>query len=158
MKTSIRKAEAEDALAAWEIRNAAILSQCPGHYPAESLAIWTDGAITEGFIQHVVDLFYVATINEVVVGIGMIDCDTGRLEAMFVRPDMMRRGIARQMVSFLEEIGRAAGLKKITLDSTLNAADFYRRCGFVGDAIETYKSPRGIDLDCVPMIKVLQNS
>ncbi len=143
LETRIRKACADDAAAAWEIRNAAILSQCKGHYPPESLAIWTKGEITEQFIQFVVEQFYVATVNDAVVGTGMIDCNTGRLDAIMVRPDMMGRGIGKQMVSFLEEIGHAAGLTKLTLDSTLNAAEFYRSCGFVGEAIGIYQSPRG---------------
>ena len=135
MKTKIRKACADDAAAAWEIRNAAILSQCKGHYPPESLAIWTNGAINEEFIRFVVEHFYVATVGDAVVGTGLIDRNTGHLDAIMVRPDMMRRGIGKQMVSFLEDIGRAAGLTELTLDSTLNAAEFYRSCGYVGEAI-----------------------
>jgi GNAT superfamily N-acetyltransferase len=158
LKTRIRKARANDAAAAWEIRNAAILSRCQGHYPPESLAIWTNGAITEEFIQFVVEHFYVATAGDAVVATGMIDPNTGRLDAIFVRPDMMRRGIGKQMVSFLEDIARAAGLTKLTLDSTLDAAEFYRSCGFVGDAIGIYQSPRGIALDCIPMTRVLRSS
>jgi GNAT superfamily N-acetyltransferase len=156
MKTRIRKALASDAVAAWDIRNAAILGQCAGHYPAESLAIWTNGEIDEEFIQIVVEHLYVATVDDAVVGTGMIDCGTGRVDAIMVRPDMMGRGIGRQMVAFLEEIARAAGLTKLTLDSTLNAAAFYRRCGFVGEAIGRYQSPRGITLDCIPMTKGLE--
>ncbi len=155
MTTSVRKACAADAVAVWEIRNAAILNQCKGHYPPESLAIWTSGAIDDGFIEFVVEQFYVATIDDEVVGTGMIDCSTGRVDGIFVRPDMMRHGIGRQLVSFLEDLGRAAGLTQLTLDATLNAAEFYRRCGFLGEAIGTYQSPRGIRLDCVPMTKML---
>jgi GNAT superfamily N-acetyltransferase len=155
LKAKIRKAGAEDAAVAWEIRNAAIKSECQGHYPAESLAVWTKGEVEEGFARFVVEHFYLATVNDVVVGTGMIDCITGRVDAIFVRPEMMRRGIGKQMMSFLEEIGRAADLTILTLDSTLNAAEFYRSCGFVGDAIGTYQSPRGIALDCVPMTKEL---
>jgi GNAT superfamily N-acetyltransferase len=156
VKTRIRKASAEDVTAAWEIRNAAILSQCRGHYPPESLAIWTAGEMPEGFVQMVVEQLYVATVDDVVLGTGTIDCSSGRLDAIFVRPDMMGRGIGKQMVSFLEDIGRAAGLTRMTLDSTLNAAGFYRSCGFVGEAIGHYRSPRGITLDCIAMTKVLR--
>ena len=157
MKTRIRKAGADDAAAALEIRTAAILSQCQGHYPPESLAIWTNGAISEQFIQFVVEQLYVATVNDAVVATGMIDRNTGRLDAIMVRPDVMRHGIGKQMVSFLEDIGRAAGLTKLTLDSTLNAAEFYRSCGFIGEAKGIYQSPRGIALDCIPMTKVLRS-
>ena len=153
----IRKACAADAAAAWDIRNGSILSQCTGRYPAESLAIWTDGAITEEFTEFVVERVYVAAVGDEVVATGMIDLDTGRLDAIHVRPDMMRRGIGRQMLLFLEGLARAAGVTKLTLDSTLNAAQFYRICGFVGEKIGIYKSPRGIALDCVPMTKVLES-
>ncbi len=156
-KVTIRKACGADAPAAWDIRNAAILSQCTGHYPAELLAIWTDGAITGSFIDAVAELFYVNTVDDAVVGTGMIDCATGRVDAIFVRPDMMRRGIGRQMISFLEMVARAAGLTGLRLDSTLNAAEFYRRCGFVGTGKGTYYSPRGITLDCIPMTKILRS-
>jgi GNAT superfamily N-acetyltransferase len=156
--TIIRKATAADAAAAWEIRNAAILSQCQGHYPQESLALWTNGTITDEFIHFVAEQLYVATVHDAVVATGMVNRTTGRLDAMMVRPDMMRRGIGTQMVSFLEDMARAAGLSKLTLDSTLNAAGFYRRCGFVGDVVEKFQSPRGITLDCIPMTKVLLGS
>jgi GNAT superfamily N-acetyltransferase len=152
----IRKARADDAAAAWKIRNAAILNQCDGHYPAEDLARWTGGDITDGFIQFVAEQFYVATVSNVVVGTGMIDRATGRVDGIFVRPDMMRRGIGRQMMQYLEDIGRAAGLSSLSLDSTLNAAEFYRRCGFAGDVVGIYHSPRGIALECVPMTKSLR--
>lgn len=157
LKAEIRKAGAEDAVAAWEIRNAAILNQCKTYYPAELLAIWTNGAIDEGFIQLVVEYLYVATVNDSVVGTGAIDCITGRVDAIFVRPEMMRHGIGKQMMSFLEDMGRAADLTELSLDSTLNAAEFYRSCGFVGEVIGMYHSPRGITLDCIPMTKVLQS-
>lgn len=113
LKTRIRKACADDAATAWEIRNAAILSQCKGHYPPESLAIWTDGEITEPFIQFVVEQLYVVTVNDAVVGTGMIDRNTGRVDAIFVRPDMMRQGIGKQMVSFLVDIGLRHRLDKV---------------------------------------------
>lgn len=157
MKTTIRKACAADAKAAWDIRNAAILSQCKGYYAPELLAIWTDGAITGEFVHFVVEKFYVATVDGVVIGTGMIDRNTGKLDAIFTRPDMMRRGVGRQMVSFLENIARNTGLTELMLDSTVNAAEFYRNCGFVGDAIGTYQSPRGIAMDCIPMKKVLRS-
>ena len=48
---------------------------------------------------------------------------------------------------------REAGLAEVMLHATLNAAPFYRTCGFVGETVCVYTSPRGIRLDCVPMRK-----
>ena len=155
LNATIRKANAADAPAAWEIRNAAILHACKGFYTDELVAQWTNGQMTKQFVRFVVEQFYVATANGLVVGTGVINLDNGQLDAIFVRPEMMGRGIGKQIVSFLANLGRAAGLTELKLDSTLNAAPFYRRCGFVGDTIGVYESPRGISLACIPMTKSL---
>jgi GNAT superfamily N-acetyltransferase len=153
MDLTIRKAKADAAAAAWAIRNAAIRHGCKGFYADSLLEQWTAGEMTDQFVESVVRRFYVATVNGVVAGTGFIDLGDGRLDAVFVRPDMMGKGIGKRMVAFCEDVGRSAGLTKLKLDSTLNAAPFYRRCGFVGDVIGVYRSPRGISLDCIPMTK-----
>jgi len=153
MDLTIRKATADDAAAAWAIRSAAIRHACKGFYADDLLEQWTTGEITDQFIEVVVQQFYVATANGVVAGTGLIDLGDGRLDAVFVRPDMMGKGIGKRIVAFCEDVGRSAGLTELKLDSTLNAAPFYRRCGFVGDVIGVYRSPRGILLDCIPMTK-----
>ncbi len=153
MDLTIRKATAEDAAAAWAIRNAAIRHACNGFYVDDLIQQWTAGEMTGEFVEFVVHQFYVATVNGVVAGTGFVDLCSGRVDAVFVRPDMMGKGIGKRIVASCEDLGRSAGLTQLTLDSTLNAAPFYRRCGFVGDAVGVYRSPRGISLDCIPMTK-----
>lgn len=157
MDIVIRKAIETDAAAVWQIRNAAIQQQCRGFYPDDLLDRWTEGHLTDAFIKVVVEKFYVATNEGEVVGTGMICLKSGQLDAIFVQPDMMGRGVGRAMMTFLEEQGCQAGLKELMLNSTLNAANFYRRCGFVGDAPGIYQSPRGFALDCIPMKKTLRH-
>jgi GNAT superfamily N-acetyltransferase len=153
MELTIRKATANDAPAAWAIRNAAIRRACKGFYADDLLEQWTAGEMTHEFVEFVVRQFYVATVSGVVVGTGFIDLGNGRLDAVFVRPDMMGKGIGKRIVAFCEDLGRSAGLSELKLDSTLNAAPFYRRCGFAGDVVGVYRSPRGISLDCICMTK-----
>ena len=152
---AIRKARKDDAQVIWDIRNAAIISQCIGCYCLEEMEIWTSDEMTEDFIKAVADSFYVATLDGYVVGTGMIDLESAKVDAIFVHPDQMRTGIGRQVLLHLERIAIDAGLTHLRLDSTLNAAPFYRACGFVGDSVAKYKSPRGIALDCIPMMKRL---
>ena len=59
----IRKAKKVDAQEIWNIRNAAIKSQCIGHYSSAELEIWTNGEVTEQFVGVVEDSFYVATLD-----------------------------------------------------------------------------------------------
>ena len=155
MDIVIRRAVRDDAAAAWDIRNTAILAQCAGHYPDDLLKIWTDGSMTDRFVEAVADRWYVAEVADTVVGTGTLDTESGHVDAIFVRPDMIRQGIGRSMMQTLEQVARRSGLRELKLDSTLNAAPFYRSCGFSGDRVSVYRSPRGISLDCVPMTKKL---
>jgi len=152
---TIRKARREDAQAAWDIRNAAIKSQCVGHYAAEALAIWTAGEISEQFRNVVEQHCYVATRDDRIVGTGMVNLESGKVDAIFVHPSHMGMGVGKQLISHLESLARSGGLTHLHLESTLNAAPFYRACGFIGESVAQYQSPRGLSLDCIPMSKRL---
>jgi GNAT superfamily N-acetyltransferase len=67
----------------------------------------------------------------------------------------MGLGIGRKMLQFLEALAGVHGVGAMRLDATLNAAAFYRRCGWSGDSVSTYRSARGLELACVPMTKHL---
>ena len=152
----IRKATRDDVKAAWDIRRAAVMSECIRLYPAEQLEEWTGGVASTAFAAAVEEGFLVATVDDRVVATGMINLATGKIDAIFVHPDFMKRGIGAAMIGHLEELACSERLPELTLDSTLNAAAFYRSLGFVGDVIGRYPSRRGLKLDCVPMVKRLR--
>lgn len=151
--TSIRKATRSDARVAWEIRNASINSQCKGHYPEKDLALWTSGEAPDDFVEMVEKSFYTAVREDQVIGTGMIDLDTGKIDAIFVHPNHMGAGVGKQILLHLEQLAIEAGLTRLILDSTLNASGFYRAYGFEGEKVSRYKSPWGAMLDCIPMVK-----
>jgi ribosomal protein S18 acetylase RimI-like enzyme len=151
----IRRASRDDANACWEIRRAAVMSQCAVAYPLDQLEEWTGGKASVAFANAVEDHFHVAMVEGRVAGTGMVNLATGKIDAIFVHPDFMRRGIGAAMVAHLEALARARGLRQVMLDSTLNAAPFYRRLGFEGETVAQYRSPRGLCMDCVPMTKRL---
>ena len=47
-------------------------------------------------------------------------------------------------------------IEQVVLDATLNAVSFYSACGYVGDEQAVYRSPSGLVLACVPMVKRLR--
>jgi GNAT superfamily N-acetyltransferase len=151
----IRKATRSDAQAAWEIRRRAVLTQCAGVYPIDQLQAWTSGQPGAAWADAVERGFYVALDGDQIVATGMLTTETGRIDAIFVLPSHMGRGVGKQIMTFLERLALKHGLGEICLESTLNAAPFYRSCGFSGDAVSIYRSPRGLSMDCVPMSKRL---
>ena len=149
----MEKAKRQDAQAALAIRRAAILDQCISHYPMAILAEWANLDLSDELAETVEKQFYLAKLDDHIVGTGMIDIATGKIDAVFVHPQHLRQGVGTAIVKFLEDLAVSHGLRTLTLQSTQNAAEFYRACGFVGNEIETYTSPRGVSLGCVPMSK-----
>ncbi|ASA57749.1 GNAT family N-acetyltransferase [Vibrio gazogenes] len=152
---TIRKANKSDAQVIYDLRSRAILNQCSQYYSEEQLLLWTQGGPSDRFIEDVVETFYVSEVDSRVVGSGKLNTETGMIDAIFVDPDYFGMGAAKKMLKFLEGLAEESGLQLLMLESTINAAPFYRSCGFIGDKLSTYHSPRGISLDCVPMEKHL---
>ncbi|GAA4879127.1 GNAT family N-acetyltransferase [Ferrimonas pelagia] len=160
----IRKALSRDADALWTLRNRAILTGCAAHYPADLLQRWIEGEITDKFRRIVIEQFWLIEQAQHPLACGMIttshpttaNAPIGQLDAIFVDPKAMGQGAGKAMIGHLEQLGRDAGLTELTLEATLNAAPFYRRCGFIGETVEQYPSPRGFTLDCIPMVKPLK--
>ncbi|MDN3224589.1 GNAT family N-acetyltransferase [Pseudomonas nunensis] len=151
----IRRVTPSDAQTAFEIRLQAIRHQCIGAYTEEQMLAWTAGAAEDGYDVLMEKHFYLGCINGEPVATGMLDLDNCEIGAIFVLPGFMQQGIGLKILTYLEGLARELGVDRVNLDATLNAADFYRRCGYVGDESSIYHSPSGLQLACVPMVKGL---
>lgn len=152
----IRCATLEDAQAAFDIRLLAIRSQCIGAYTSEQMMLWTQGAAKDGYDTLMDKHFYLGCLNGEPVATGMLDLANNEIGALFVLPGFTGRGIGKQILAYLEALAQELGIEEVILDATLNAADFYRRCGYVGDEQAIYHSPSGLQLACIPMRKHLR--
>ena len=151
----IRKANKNDIGIAWEIRKESIKAECTNYYPPEIIELWLNGSLPEGFASELERNFYVASVGEKIIGLGAIKYSENKIYAIFVKPEFLGKGVGKQMMLFLENVALLNNIQTIYLDSTLNAAPFYRSLGYVGDAIIQYNNPRGFVMDCVAMTKEL---
>ena len=154
----IKRAHHGDCRAAFDIRRQAIRHQCIGAYTTQQLDVWTAGAAEDGYCDLMEKRFYLGCIQGEPVATGMLDLERREIGAIFVLPGFMQRGIGKRILDYLECLARDLGLEEVNLDATLNAADFYRRCGFVGEQTAIYHSPSGLQLACIPMVKALLRS
>lgn len=151
----IKRAIPADAQTAFDIRLLAIRSQCIGAYTAEQMALWTRGKAEDGYDTLMDKPFYLGWVNGEPVVTGMLDLDNNEMGALFVLPEFAGRGYGKAMLDHLEKLARELAIEEVVLDSTLNAASFYRACGYVGEEQAVYHSPSGLALACIPMVKQL---
>ena len=149
----IKRATPTDANAAFDIRRAAIRSQCIGAYTAEQMALWTRGKAEDGYSALMDKPFYLGWLNGEPVATGMLDLANNEVGALFVLPAFTGRGYGKAMLDHLEQVALELAIEEVVLDATLNAASFYRACGYVGDEQAIYHSPSGLRLACIPMKK-----
>lgn len=151
----IKRATPTDANAAFDIRREAIRSQCIGAYTVEQMALWTRGKAEDGYSALMEKSFYLGCLNGEPVATGMLDPANNEVGALFVLPAFTGRGYGKAMLDHLEHVARELAIEEVVLDATLNAASFYRACGYVGDEQAIYHSPSGLQLACIPMKKHL---
>jgi len=77
---------------------------------------------------------FVAETATGIVGFGAIepgsDSDSMDLDALFVEPDLWRRGIGRMLVGQCADSARARGATMLTVIGNPHAEGFYHACGF----------------------------
>ncbi|MCR4538514.1 GNAT family N-acetyltransferase [Pseudomonas sp. 18.1.10] len=151
----IKPATQEDAQAAFDIRLLAIRSHCIGAYTHEQMMAWTRGSAADGYNVLMDKPFYLGWVQGEPVVTGMLDLDNNEVGALFVLPEFAGRGYGKAMLDHLEHLARQRAIETVVLDATLNAASFYRACGYVGDEQAVYHSPSGLVLACIPMTKRL---
>ena len=151
----IKRATRDDATTAFDIRREAIRSQCIGAYTAEQMALWTRGRAEDGYDTLMDKPFYLGWVNDEPVATGMLDLDNNEVGALFVLPAFTGRGYGKTMLDHLEKLARELAIEEVVLEATLNAASFYRACGYVGEEQAVYHSPSGLELACIPMVKRL---
>lgn len=70
--------------------------------------------------------------------VGTIALGGDRLRTLFVDPDLQHTGIGARLVDHLEAHARKAGVRELTLSSSLTARGFYERMGYRLIALEEH--------------------
>jgi GNAT superfamily N-acetyltransferase len=78
-----------------------------------------------------------------------------KVRSVYVHPGCARRGIARRLMTRLEEEIAAAGFNRASLAATLTGAPFYRRMGYAGDRRMAIDLGSGLRFPIVAMEKPL---
>lgn len=152
----LRPAVAAELDVLWALRTRALLAGCSAHYPPEVIAVWSTAPLAPSLARLVAaGSALVVEEGGVVLGFAALNAETGELDAAFVEPAQQGRGLALVLLDALEALARRRGIARLFLSSSLNAAPFYRRAGFVALREEVYPHFSGVGIASVFMEKPL---
>ncbi len=128
-KITIQQATRDDAPAVHELHTKSVRQLCRGHYSNKQINGWLNHRTPEGYFPDIdQERLFVAMDGSEIVGFG--GAAPGQVRAIYVLPERAKEGIGTTLLKYAMEIAKR-GTQKIVLESTLNAADFYRKEGFV---------------------------
>ncbi len=155
MHIVIRRATLEDAPAIYRVHLASIQTAA-SHYSPPQLAAWSgscDPSSYAGPIEHKV--VFVAEQSSVIQGFGQLDPQARVVDAVYVAPDIMRKGIGSSLLSALEAHAKSLGIEQLTLDASLSAMAFFIRAGYTLVAAANHDLGNGVSIPCIAMRKAL---
>jgi putative acetyltransferase len=120
-----------DATVLADIFSASIEGLAADDYSEAQIDAWA-GAVDdeESFAARLAaSLTLVATMNGLPVGFASLD-QPGHIDFFYVHPAVAGKGAGTVLLDGLEKIADARGEKKLTVEASDNAQDFFRRRGF----------------------------
>jgi N-acetylglutamate synthase-like GNAT family acetyltransferase len=153
----VRRATEDDVEAIGRVHRRSIREICGAHYPPEVIEAWAAPRRPEHYSKAVRNKdFYVAEDAEgAVVGFGVLNRETQEVEAVYVQPEVKRRGAGMKILRTLEDVARGAGLETLHLNASLNGVPFYEGAGYAWLEQGAHRLANGVEIACVLMSKSL---
>jgi len=132
----------------------AILDLCATHYSAVELSLWTDALQPNKHTTMLMDReFPVAEEGGQIPGFGVLELSQSLINATYVSPKTVRRGVGRRLVEAPEEVAKQGTASRLHLNSTLNGVPFCERLGYLQREVTCNRLPTGTELPGVVMTK-----
>ena len=124
---------------------------CLRDYDSKVLQDWVGEGQPERFELSANDgcTQYVKILKGIIVCFGELNIEKQLLLSLFVSPDFAGKGIGQEMIEFLFTKASAAGIKVLKVDSSLKAANFYFRNGFVDLSKYNFTTQNGVVLESI---------
>jgi len=134
---AVRRAAAGDAEEMFRLSVEAIRASAAGYYTVPQLEAWAGRRTVETHRQMIEETFaLVAVTDEGIVGFATIALEpagslvAGEVDQLFVSPRHGGRGVARQLLSALEDPARQKGLHELVTHASWRAAGTFASAGY----------------------------
>lgn len=85
----------------------------------------------------------------------MLNHEENEIEALYVSPGAVRRGVGKAILQKREERAKDVGIRSLRMDASLNAVPFYRGAGYESGEEMKHRLASGVEIGCVLMTKDL---
>ncbi len=124
----IRIASAKDSSKLWAIHRKALLVGSKNFYTDEQMKVWVDDLSSDTYEEGMKkEEIFVFEENDNIMGFGQ--AKKGEIVRIFVDPEFQERGIGKELFDQALRIA-SKEVKKVKVESTLNAQSFYEKYGF----------------------------
>ncbi len=155
---TIRNIQKADKKAILSIHKQAIYGICKDYYTEKEMKAWTDRLTPSLFDEGIKDdnnIGVVAVESAIIVGYGFFNLRDRELRALYVLPQFTNKGAGKLIMARLENIALKTNVKKLTLQSTINAVGFYQKLGYQIIKAERHSINEEVSIDCVLMERLL---
>ncbi|TXT62733.1 MAG: GNAT family acetyltransferase [Promethearchaeota archaeon] len=106
------------------------------YYPKSVIKFLSD----EYSSEHIKNLskkidFFIALDGKKIVGV--VGLEKNYISSVFVLPKFQKKGVGKDLMKHVEKKAQTCGHKKVNLNSSINALDFYKKIGYeLGNKVE----------------------
>jgi len=155
----IRIAVNTDYIEMDEVFRASAKALCIREYGRKTVLDWAGEARPERFTHSAPEGCgqYVKVLKNKIVCFAELNIEKQLLLSLFVSPNHAGKGLGQEMLEYIFAKASAAGIKVLHVDSSLNAANFYLRNGFIKQSKSDFTTSNGTVLKSIKMSRVLSS-
>lgn len=159
----VRRAKIEDARGIHEAHMRSVQEICAKDHSNEEIQAWGHRPFNENNRVHAIknQFVWVVENNSLIEGYGHFglekkeDTLVAHIYGLYLAPEAIGNGFGAEIANAMIKEAKFAGAKKIILESTLTAHQFYKHLGFTDSAPQTKISIGGVEIRCFPMSMTL---
>jgi putative acetyltransferase len=131
IEVHIRKAQPEDVDAIRFLFRDTVTFINAKDYTQEEIRVWANNyKNTDRWIKHILhQYFIVAMLNDQIIGFCSMEND-GYLDFMYIHKDFQKSGVAKKLLTNIEDHARKSSVKKIYSHVSKTARPFFEKQGY----------------------------
>jgi N-acetylglutamate synthase-like GNAT family acetyltransferase len=151
----IRRAKIKDAGLMSRLVKRTIVKINGPFYSQRQISAWKKSISAAGYRKRIragSRFILAAEEKGLMMGMGVLNAEKKMITGMYVSCGQIRRGIGRKIIRVLEKQAKKRKIKKLALNSSLSATEFYKKMGYRWIKKTAIKMG-GIKIPCVLMNK-----